>query len=38
MTAAVLLVQALGGGWDTGQLPTAAAVTTQEVADRLEHQ
>jgi NodT family efflux transporter outer membrane factor (OMF) lipoprotein len=38
MTAAAQLVQALGGGWDTGQLPTAAAVTTQEVANRLEHQ
>ena len=28
MTAAVELVQALGGGWDTTQLPAAKAVTT----------
>jgi hypothetical protein len=32
MTAAVQLIQALGGGWDTSQLPSASAVTTQEVA------
>ena len=37
MTAAVQLIQALGGGWDTGQLPSAATVTTQKVADQLEH-
>jgi hypothetical protein len=37
MTAAVQLIQALGGGWDTGQLPSAAAVTTQKVANQLEH-
>jgi NodT family efflux transporter outer membrane factor (OMF) lipoprotein len=36
MTAAVQLVQALGGGWDTSQLPTAAAIATQEVANQLE--
>jgi NodT family efflux transporter outer membrane factor (OMF) lipoprotein len=36
MIAAAQLVQALGGGWDTGQLPSAAAVTTQEVADQLK--
>jgi NodT family efflux transporter outer membrane factor (OMF) lipoprotein len=36
MTAAVQLIQALGGGWDTGQLPTAAAVTTQNAANQLE--
>jgi outer membrane protein TolC len=28
MTAAVQLVQALGGGWDVTQLPAAATVTT----------
>jgi hypothetical protein len=27
MTAAVLLVQALGGGWDIADLPTAQQVT-----------
>jgi NodT family efflux transporter outer membrane factor (OMF) lipoprotein len=36
MIAAAQLVQALGGGWDTGQLPSAAAVTTREVADQLK--
>jgi len=36
MTAAVQLIQALGGGWDTDQLPSAADVTTQKVAGRLE--
>jgi len=36
MTAAVQLVQALGGGWDTSQLPTAGEVTSRKVADRLE--
>ena len=35
-TAAVQLIQALGGGWDTGQLPSAADVTTQKVAGQLE--
>jgi NodT family efflux transporter outer membrane factor (OMF) lipoprotein len=29
MTAAVELVQALGGGWNVNQLPTAASVTTK---------
>jgi NodT family efflux transporter outer membrane factor (OMF) lipoprotein len=38
MTAAVQLVQALGGGWDTQQLPSADEVTTQKVADRLRPQ
>ena len=28
MTASVLLIQALGGGWDTSQLPTAKDVAT----------
>jgi len=37
MTAAVQLIQALGGGWDTTQLPAAGEVTSQKVADRLEH-
>ena len=32
MTAAVQLVQALGGGWDTTQLPSAAQVTSQKAA------
>ncbi len=27
MTAAVQLIQALGGGWNTTQLPAAAAIT-----------
>ncbi len=37
MTAAVQLIQALGGGWDLNQLPPADDVTTQKVANRLEH-
>jgi NodT family efflux transporter outer membrane factor (OMF) lipoprotein len=38
MTAAVQLIQALGGGWDTDQLPSAAEVTSQNVANQLsEH-
>jgi NodT family efflux transporter outer membrane factor (OMF) lipoprotein len=37
MTAAVQLIQALGGGWDRDQLPSAGEVTRQKVADRLEH-
>jgi NodT family efflux transporter outer membrane factor (OMF) lipoprotein len=36
MTAAVKLIQALGGGWDTAQLPSAAAVTTQKVTNQLD--
>jgi outer membrane protein TolC len=36
MTAAVQLIQALGGGWDTGQLPAAGDVTTRKVANQLE--
>jgi NodT family efflux transporter outer membrane factor (OMF) lipoprotein len=30
MTAAVQLIQALGGGWDVAQLPTASQVTARE--------
>jgi NodT family efflux transporter outer membrane factor (OMF) lipoprotein len=36
MTAAAQLIQALGGGWDTGQLPSAADITSDKAADRLE--
>ncbi len=32
MTAAVELVQALGGGWDTTQLPAAGTITTNTAA------
>jgi NodT family efflux transporter outer membrane factor (OMF) lipoprotein len=35
MTAAVQLVQALGGGWDPHRLPTAADVTSDGAARRL---
>ena len=35
MTAAVQLIQALGGGWNTDQLPPADDITTQKVADQL---
>jgi outer membrane protein TolC len=38
MTAAVQLIQALGGGWDMEQLPSAGDVTAQKVADRLQPQ
>jgi NodT family efflux transporter outer membrane factor (OMF) lipoprotein len=37
MTAAVQLIQALGGGWDTGQLPSADEVVTRKVANQLGH-
>jgi NodT family efflux transporter outer membrane factor (OMF) lipoprotein len=37
MTAAVQLVQALGGGWDPHRLPTAADVTSDDAARRLAH-
>ena len=37
MTAAVQLIQGLGGGWERDQLPSAAAVTSQKVANQLEH-
>jgi NodT family efflux transporter outer membrane factor (OMF) lipoprotein len=32
MTAAVQLVQALGGGWDSAQLPTPSQVTSKDVS------
>jgi NodT family efflux transporter outer membrane factor (OMF) lipoprotein len=35
MTAAVELIQALGGGWDTSQLPSAAKVTTGAAATQV---
>jgi NodT family efflux transporter outer membrane factor (OMF) lipoprotein len=38
MTAAVQLIQSLGGGWDMEQLPSAGDVTAQKVADRLQTQ
>lgn len=38
MTAAVQLIQALGGGWDTQQLPSAGDVTAEKVANRLQPQ
>lgn len=38
MTAAVQLIQALGGSWDIDQLPSAAEVTSQKVVNQLsEH-
>ena len=36
LTAAVQLIQALGGGWDNSQLPSPDEVTSQKVADRLK--
>ncbi len=35
MTAAVQLVQALGGGWDVSQLPSPAEVTKRRTPERL---
>jgi len=35
MTAAVELIQALGGGWDTTQLPTPSQVTTPAAATQV---
>jgi NodT family efflux transporter outer membrane factor (OMF) lipoprotein len=37
MTAAVQLVQALGGGWDVTQLPKASDVTSAEAERRVSH-
>jgi len=34
MTAAVQLVQALGGGWNPTELPSASMVTTKAAAQR----
>jgi NodT family efflux transporter outer membrane factor (OMF) lipoprotein len=36
MTAAVQLIQALGGGWDVEQLPSPGEVTSQKVVERLQ--
>jgi outer membrane protein TolC len=36
MVGAVQLVQALGGGWDASQLPSAERVTAQQAADALK--
>jgi outer membrane protein TolC len=33
MTAAVQLIQALGGGWDGAELPMASQVTSKEAAN-----
>ena len=35
MTAAVQLIQALGGGWNANQLPAAAAINTKAAADQV---
>ena len=35
MTAAVQLIQALGGGWNVSQLPAAAAINTKAAADQV---
>lgn len=35
MTAAVQLIQALGGGWDTSQMPPASKVTSEEAARQM---
>jgi outer membrane protein TolC len=35
MTAAVELVQALGGGWNASQLPEASTVTSKEAAQKV---
>jgi outer membrane protein TolC len=37
MTAAVELVQALGGGWDVTQLPSERAITTAAAADQVKN-
>jgi hypothetical protein len=36
MTAAVQLIQALGGGWDATQLPSADDISTEKVAHQLQ--
>ena len=36
MTSAVQLVQALGGGWDTSQLPAAATITSSAATDKVK--
>jgi NodT family efflux transporter outer membrane factor (OMF) lipoprotein len=36
MTAAVQLIQALGGGWDLGQLPSADDITTDKAVKTLD--
>ena len=38
MTAAVQLIQALGGGWDTTQLPSPSQVTAAKTAQQLADQ
>jgi NodT family efflux transporter outer membrane factor (OMF) lipoprotein len=38
MTAAVELVQALGGGWNVAELPTPSKVTTKETATKVSEQ
>jgi outer membrane protein TolC len=35
MMAAVQLIQALGGGWDVTQLPSAAQVTSKEPSSQV---
>ena len=35
MTAAVQLIQALGGGWDVSELPAASQVTSQDAANKV---
>lgn len=37
MTAAVQLVQALGGGWDASQLPAAATITSSAAVDKAKN-
>jgi NodT family efflux transporter outer membrane factor (OMF) lipoprotein len=37
MTAAIELVQALGGGWDVSQLPTPAGVTAKGTPDQVKN-
>jgi NodT family efflux transporter outer membrane factor (OMF) lipoprotein len=37
MTAAVQLIQALGGGWSTAQLPAAATITSKAAAAQVQN-